>query len=44
MKERYEELIDLIEKANYEYYVMDNPTSTDAEWDSWMSELIKIQT
>ena len=44
MKERYEELIDLIEKANYEYYVMDNPTSTDAEWDSWMSELIKIET
>lgn len=44
MKERYEELIDLIEKANYEYYVMDNPTSSDAEWDSWMSELIKIET
>ncbi len=44
MKERYEELINLIEKANYEYYDLDNPAVTDQEWDSWISELIKIET
>ena len=25
MKQRYDELIALIEKANYEYYTLDNP-------------------
>ena len=29
MKERYNELIKLIEKANYDYYTLDNPTVTD---------------
>jgi DNA ligase (NAD+) len=43
MKERYDELIKLIEKANYEYYTLDNPTVTDREWDSWMSELLDIE-
>lgn len=43
MKERYDELIKLIEKANYEYYTLDNPTVTDREWDNWMSELLEIE-
>ncbi|MDD2505268.1 MAG: NAD-dependent DNA ligase LigA [Bacilli bacterium] len=43
MKERYEELIDLIEKANYEYYTLDNPSIDDKTWDNWMSELIHLE-
>ena len=44
MKERYNELIKLIEKANYDYYTLDNPTVTDREYDNWMSELIDIES
>ena len=29
MKERMDELINYINKASYEYYVLDNPTITD---------------
>lgn len=43
MKERYDELIKLIEKANYDYYTLDNPTVTDREYDNWMSELLDIE-
>lgn len=43
MEEKYQNLIDKIEKANYEYYTLDNPTVSDQEWDSWMSELIKLE-
>lgn len=44
MKERYDELIKLIEKANYDYYTLDNPTVTDREYDNWMSELLDIES
>jgi len=43
MQKRYEELIQLIEKANHEYYNLDNPSVDDRTWDSWMAELIKIE-
>ena len=43
MKERYDELIELIERANYEYYTLDNPTMTDREYDNLMSELLDIE-
>lgn len=43
MKSRYDELIKLIEKANYEYYTLDNPTITDREYDNLMSELLDIE-
>jgi DNA ligase (NAD+) len=43
MKNRYDELIKLIEKANKEYYTLDTPTVSDREWDSWMSELLDIE-
>ncbi len=43
MKSRYDELIKLIEKANYEYYTLDNPTLTDREYDNLMSELLDIE-
>src|SRR5258708_36739468 len=32
-----------IEEANYEYYVQDNPTLTDAEYDQLMLELHRIE-
>src|SRR5712692_5860009 len=32
-----------IEEANYEYYVQDNPTLTDAEYDQLMLELQRIE-
>ena len=43
MKESYDELIKLIEKANYDYYTLDNPTVTDREYDNWLSELLDIE-
>ena len=41
--DRMNELIELIKKANYEYYVNDNPSITDQEYDRYMQELIKIE-
>ena len=32
-----------IEEANYQYYVLDNPTLTDAEYDQLMIELLRIE-
>src|SRR5215469_6385671 len=32
-----------LEEANYQYYVQDNPTLTDAEYDKLMSELQRIE-
>src|SRR2546430_4565543 len=32
-----------IEEANYQYYVEDNPTLTDAEYDQLMGELQRIE-
>lgn len=32
-----------IEEANYQYYVKDNPTLTDAEYDQLMIELLRIE-
>lgn len=43
MKERYDELIKLINDANYEYYVLDNPSVTDNMWDNWLNELLEIE-
>ncbi len=41
--DRMNELIELIKKANYEYYAIDNPSITDQEYDRYMQELIKIE-
>ncbi len=43
-KARAEEITRLLEKYNYEYYVLDNPSVSDAEYDRLMQELIKIET
>lgn len=41
--ERMNELIDIINKASYEYYILDHPTLTDAEYDRYIGELILIE-
>lgn len=43
MKQRMDEIIDILNEANYNYYVLDNPTITDQEYDRYMQELIKIE-
>ena len=43
MKDRYNELIEILKKANYEYYVLDRPTITDQEYDKYMRELTNIE-
>lgn len=43
MKDRYDELIEILKKANTEYYTLDNPTLTDREYDNLMDELLKIE-
>jgi DNA ligase (NAD+) len=43
MENRYNELIEIINRANIEYYTMDNPTLTDQEYDRYMQELLKIE-
>ena len=35
-KLRAEEITKLLEKYNYEYYVLDNPSVSDAEYDRLM--------
>ncbi len=40
---RVAELRHAIEEANYHYYVQDNPTLTDAEYDQMMIELQRIE-
>lgn len=43
MKERMDKLIELINKASYEYYTLDKPTITDQEYDDYYHELEKIE-
>lgn len=43
LKKRVKELTDLLEKYNYEYYVLDNPSVSDAEFDRLMQELMLIE-
>ncbi|HHV63935.1 MAG TPA: NAD-dependent DNA ligase LigA [Peptococcaceae bacterium] len=40
---RWKELKEIIEKANYHYYGLDDPIITDAEYDSYMQELLAIE-
>lgn len=43
MIERYYKLKEILNKAITEYYTLDNPTLTDAEYDGYMDELLKIE-
>ncbi len=42
-RERMEELIEILNEANHNYYVLDEPTITDQEFDKYLNELIKIE-
>ena len=42
-QKRMEELIDILNKANYEYYVLANPTIEDMEYDKYLRELIDLE-
>ncbi len=42
-KKRIEELTQIIEKANHEYYVLDNPSITDQEFDKYLRELEQLE-
>ncbi len=42
-KDRINELINIINKASIEYYVNDNPTITDQEYDDYYIELRKLE-
>ena len=42
-KQRIEELTNILEEANYNYYVLDNPTITDQEFDKYLRELINLE-
>ena len=43
VEKRIDELIKIINKANYEYYTLDNPTITDQEYDRYMQELQRLE-
>jgi DNA ligase (NAD+) len=43
-RKRVEELTEILNKANYEYYVLDNPTLTDQEFDKYLRELETIES
>ena len=42
-KLRAQEITKLLEEYNYQYYVLDNPSVSDAEYDRLMQELIAIE-
>ena len=41
--DRIDELINIINKASYEYYVLDNPSITDQEYDDAYTELQRLE-
>ena len=43
ISKRIRELTDLLNKYNYEYYILDKPTVSDFEYDRLMQELIKLE-
>lgn len=43
MKKRIDELVEIINDANYHYHVLDNPQITDQEYDKFFRELITLE-
>ena len=43
MKERYEELVKIINEADYNYHTLDKPTITDQEYDKYLRELFELE-
>ena len=42
-EKRVEELTKILNKANYDYYILDNPTITDQEFDKYLRELTELE-
>ena len=43
--EKYNELVDLLNKANYEYHVLDNATTlTDQQYDNYLKEIYEAES
>lgn len=40
---RYNELVDIVNQANYDYHVLDNPKITDQEYDNYLREIYDIE-
>ena len=43
MKERIDELVEILNEANYNYHVLDNPTIEDVEYDNYLRELYNLE-
>lgn len=43
IEKRIEELIDILNKANIDYYKYDNPTISDQEYDKYLRELVNLE-
>ena len=43
IKNRIDELVNIINEANYNYHVLDNPTITDQEYDKYLKELYALE-
>lgn len=43
IEKRIKELVDLLNKASYEYHTLDKPTITDQEYDKYLRELIELE-
>lgn len=43
IKQRIDYLVDIINEANYNYHVLDNPTITDQEYDKYLRELYTLE-
>ena len=41
--DRMQELVQELDKHIYNYYVLDNPTISDAEYDKLYDELVKLE-
>ena len=41
--DRMRELVDKLNKYAYEYYVLDNPTVSDGEYDKLYDELVNLE-
>ena len=44
MKDRVSELINILREANYNYYVLDNPTISDFEYDTLFARLKELES
>ena len=43
VKDRIEELTKILNDANYNYYILDNPTISDQEFDKYLRELTELE-